>query len=84
MREILIQACGTCHLSTLDTAKPRALAVFDLKEQSWYGRMTEDQFRGLDHRVQASKIDVWDKKLVGLFVRCQLENRCEASPPEEE
>ncbi|MBK8394570.1 MAG: hypothetical protein IPL26_04895 [Leptospiraceae bacterium] len=35
--------CGSCHNSTLSTANPKALQVFDLKFTDWMSRMNKKQ-----------------------------------------
>ncbi len=35
--------CGSCHTSTLSTADPKALQVFDLKFTDWMSRMNKKQ-----------------------------------------
>ena len=51
VREIIRPTCGSCHTSTIPTAKPKALAVFDLKNDDWSGRMTVSQLKGFDKRL---------------------------------
>lgn len=72
-REVLNGACGTCHQPGLPSSRTEALAVFDLHEQVWYQRMTQDQLRGLRRRIQGSATVVEsDKSLVDAFVRREL------------
>lgn len=76
-RTVLIQNCGTCHQPNLPTTKPGAIAVFDLTEAQWHGRMTDEQLRALQDRIQGSNsIEDQDKELVAAFVRCQLDGDC--------
>ena len=42
---IIDRYCGSCHRRSLPTAKPKALAVFDLSDASWTARMSEAQLR---------------------------------------
>jgi hypothetical protein len=75
-RGILAQHCGQCHLPNLPTSVPRALAVFDLSDDPWYGRMTHDQLDDLLRRVQAIKaLPEQDVAIVENFVRCAREPR---------
>ena len=77
MRDLLVTPCGSCHRSTLPTAKPRALAVFDLEEKVWYRHMTDDQIRELARRARLSKeIDPWDMPTVDSFTHCRLDGSC--------
>jgi mono/diheme cytochrome c family protein len=50
-REVLVQACGSCHRPGLSTTKPGALLVFNLEEEPWDGRLSEDQLRQLEQRT---------------------------------
>ena len=77
-REVLIQHCGRCHRSDLPTALPRALAVFDLSEDLWFGRMTDRQLEELGRRVRVGgAVADSDKDLVERFVGCALGGSCE-------
>ena len=80
LRDLLVGPCGSCHRSSLATAKPRALAVFDLEEKVWHRHMTDDQIRELARRARLSKeVDEWDRPIVDRFERCRLDGEC-ASP----
>jgi hypothetical protein len=50
-RETLGANCGACHTRGLPTALPRALAVFDLDRLDWSTRMTDDQLREAQRRL---------------------------------
>src|SRR5262245_6780236 len=50
-RGLLAQHCGRCHLPNLPTSRPAALAVFDLSEEPWYGRLTAEQYGALTRRL---------------------------------
>jgi hypothetical protein len=77
VRDLLVPTCGRCHLSTLPTAKPAALAIFDFALDPWYSEMTTEQLEGFDRRVQGSdEMDEDAKALVGRFVRCEIEGGC--------
>ncbi len=79
MRDLLVVPCGSCHRSTLPTAKAGALAVFDLEEKVWYRHMTDDQIRELARRARATKeIDMWDRPIVDRFESCRLDGKCVA------
>src|SRR5690242_21723139 len=39
------QHCGACHRSDRPTAKPKALAIFDLTKEGWLTGMTEAQVK---------------------------------------
>ncbi len=76
-RGILAQRCGRCHLPNLPTSVPRALAVFDLTEEPWYGRLTTDQFDSLLKRLHATKnLPTEDGAALENFVRCARDGEC--------
>jgi hypothetical protein len=53
-RDALVPACGSCHRSDLPTAKPGALAVFDLTKDPWWVTIKEEEYEGLLKRVRGS------------------------------
>jgi hypothetical protein len=68
-RDALVPACGSCHRSDLPTAKPAALAVFDLTKDSWWVTIEDEQYDGLLRRVKGSSdIADEDKAAVETFV----------------
>jgi mono/diheme cytochrome c family protein len=76
-RGILAQHCGRCHLPNLKTSVPRALAVFDLTDEPWYGRLKKDQFDDLLGRLRATKeLPTLDLAIVESFVRCARDGDC--------
>ena len=50
-RALVERHCGKCHVGTRPTARPAALAVFDLTEQDWSSRMSARQLGSLQRRV---------------------------------
>ena len=50
-RALLERHCGECHVGTRPTARPGALAVFDLVEQEWSARMSAQQLSSLERRI---------------------------------
>lgn len=51
-REVLDRNCGECHTSTLPTALPRALRVYDLAQVDWSRRMSDAQLRDAEGRLR--------------------------------
>jgi hypothetical protein len=51
-REVLDRNCGECHTSTLPTAIPRALRVYDLAQLDWSRRMSDAQLRDAEGRLR--------------------------------
>jgi hypothetical protein len=52
IREFIRPECGSCHTSSLPTAKPAALAIFDLAGDDWSAEMTKEEFGGLRSRAR--------------------------------
>ena len=76
-RGILAQHCGQCHLPNLPTSVPRALAVFNLTEEPWYGRLTNDQLDSVLLRVSAiHDLPESDRAIVESFIRCARDRVC--------
>ena len=68
-RDALVPTCGTCHRSDLPTAKPGALAIFDLTKDVWWATLTEEHDAGLLRRVKGSSaIPDEDKHAVEAFL----------------
>jgi hypothetical protein len=74
-REILTRHCGKCHQGDLPTAVPAALAVFNLLEDPWYGRLTREQYDGMLMRIRGTNgIESADADVVEKFVDWSKEN----------
>jgi hypothetical protein len=43
--DVLAEHCGECHESHRPTAKPKALAIFDLDQPDWPSRFDEHKFK---------------------------------------
>lgn len=81
-RGILAQRCGQCHLPNLPTSVPRALLVFDLTEEPWFGRLTHDQFDTLLERMHSvHELTESDRSVVSSFVRCARDRVCPHADP---
>ena len=81
-RGILAQRCGSCHLPNLPTSSKGALAVFDLTEEPWYGRLTHEQFDSLLRRTQGmGSIEDPERSTVERFVRCARDHDCPTAEP---
>ena len=50
-RLILERHCGLCHIRDYPTARPGALAVFDLRDPDWSARMSDAQLRSASFRL---------------------------------
>lgn len=81
-RGILAQHCGQCHLPNLPTSVPRALAVFDLTDEPWYGRLADEQFDTLLERVRPIRaLTDYDRSVVENFVLCARDRDCSRADP---
>jgi hypothetical protein len=52
-RVVLERHCGQCHIGAYPSALPRALAIFDLSEMEWYGKMSAVQLKSALARLSA-------------------------------
>jgi len=81
-RGILAQRCGQCHLPNLPTSVPRALAVFNLTDEPWYGRLRQDQYDSLLERLHGIReLTDYDRAVVESFVRCARDHECPSADP---
>ncbi len=68
--KVLTENCGKCHLPGQPTTDPKALAVFDLAEKPWYGRVTDEHLARVVKRIRGSKeISEDDKATVEKFLQ---------------
>jgi hypothetical protein len=77
VRETLMRQCGTCHRSDLPSARPGALAVFDLREDPWDARLRVEQLGMLLVRIRAiDALPASETEAVERYVRCAREGAC--------
>ena len=74
VRALAKPLCGKCHQGSLATAKPRALAVFDLDQPAWPARMRVDQFDAFLGRM-AGKLDPAQRRAVEAFIAAERADR---------
>jgi mono/diheme cytochrome c family protein len=74
VRELAKPHCGECHQSARPTAKPAALAVFDLDRVDWYVTMADDQLESFRRRSEGKM----DRDVVGAFLRTEKARRATA------
>jgi len=80
-REVLVQHCGRCHRSDLDTSLKGALAVYDLTKPIWYANLRPDQYDGILERVrEAGAIGPEDVATMEAFVACARGGDCPPPP----
>src|SRR5882672_448006 len=80
-REVLVQHCGRCHRSDLDTSLAGALAVYDLTKPVWYANLRPDQYDGILERVhEARAIGSEETATMEAFVACARGAGCPPPP----
>jgi mono/diheme cytochrome c family protein len=62
--------CGSCHQGSLPTAKPGALAVFDLERADWPTRMKTPQLDKFLGRIKG-KLDEPKLQVVRAFIAAE-------------
>lgn len=67
---VMSENCGKCHSPGLPTTDAKALAVFDLAEKPWYGRVTDERLAKIVKRIRGTKqISEEDKTAVDNFIQ---------------
>jgi mono/diheme cytochrome c family protein len=66
--------CGSCHQDSLASAKPAALAVFDLDREDWTVRMSGAQLQEFLVRING-KLDESTRPRVRRFLEGELARR---------
>ncbi len=70
------QHCGACHRSDRPTAKPKALAIFDLTREGWLAGMTEAQVKSAIGRMKGISGDGEEaRKAALLMLNAELARR---------
>ena len=75
VRELVQPHCGRCHDSRLETAKPAALKVFDLKEEKWTASMSNAQLEKINGRFENVDVTPAQRKQVAEFIKSKLKER---------
>jgi hypothetical protein len=64
--------CGTCHQSSLPTAKPAALAIYNLDRDDWASMLTDERLRnGFPRRLNA-QLDDAGRSQLRAFIEAEL------------
>lgn len=64
--------CGTCHQSSLPTAKPAALAIYNLDRDDWATMLTAERLRnGFPRRLNA-RLDGGGCSRLRAFIEAEL------------
>ncbi len=79
-RDALVAPCGRCHQSSLPTADPKALAIFDLDQPEWSATMSREQLEALGGRARrSSSMAPAEKDAIERFLQCALDGDCSKS-----
>jgi mono/diheme cytochrome c family protein len=73
VRRIAIDHCGSCHQGSRASANPAALKVFDLRDEDWTARMSDEQVLKLNGRGKSLRPT--DRARLTKFVDRVLKNR---------
>lgn len=79
VREIITPKCGSCHTSTLPTAKPKALKIFDLVRADWPSTMSARQLVAFNNRLNS--LEKLEKEIIEKFVAVESTLREQANHP---
>ena len=64
--------CGTCHQSTLPSARPAALAIFNLDADTWSSTITASQLQNGFPRRLEGRLDERGKVALRTFIEGEL------------
>jgi hypothetical protein len=70
------RGCGSCHDRAVSTEHPAALAVYDLRDQDWPGKMSNERLPKLMTRLRSAPAA--DRLVVKRFIAAELAARGEA------
>lgn len=80
IKEWIRSDCGSCHTSTLSTAKPKALLVFDLKFTDWMSRMNKKQLEKTFIQRLGRTVKDEDRQIVSDALGAELFRRNKSKP----
>ena len=64
--------CGTCHIASLPTARPAALAIYNLDSNEWSSTLTAEQLRNGFPRRLNGQLDDEGKRHLKTFIEGEL------------
>ncbi len=64
--------CGSCHQSSLPTANPAALRIYNLDADDWHSTLTAEQLRGGFPRRLNGRLDDAGKQRLRAFIESEL------------
>lgn len=80
IKEWIQEDCGSCHTSTLPTAKPGAIRVFDLKYTDWMSRMNAKQLEKTFIQRLGSTVKEENRQIVSDTLGIELYKRKRSKP----
>ena len=72
VREYAKTHCGTCHIASLPTARPAALAIYNLDAKEWSATLTAGQLRNGFPRRLNGPLDEAGKRELKAFIEAEL------------
>lgn len=72
VREYAKTHCGTCHIASLPTARPAALAIYNLDAKEWSSTLTAAQLRNGFPRRLNGRLDEEGKRELKTFIEAEL------------
>ncbi len=79
VNQLIAPKCGSCHTSTLATAKPGALKIFDLVRSDWPSSMSERQFAAFRNRLNS--LDKHTQEIIERFIALELSLKAQTRHP---
>lgn len=64
--------CGECHQASLPTAKPAALAIYNLDRDDWASMLTEERLRNGFPRRLNGRLDADGRQQLRRFIESEL------------
>ena len=64
--------CGKCHIASLPTAVPAALAIYNLDAREWSSTLTASQLRNGFPRRLHGQLDDDGKRQLKIFIEAEL------------
>jgi mono/diheme cytochrome c family protein len=74
-RDLAREHCGTCHIASLPTAKPAALAIYNLDAPDWSSTLSPQRLRAGFTRRLNGKLDAAGQQRLRDFVETEIAAR---------
>jgi hypothetical protein len=74
-RDLAREHCGTCHIASLPTAKPAALAIYNLDAADWSATLSPQRLRAGFTRRLNGKLDEAGQQRLRDFVESEIASR---------